>query len=100
MTENNKTVYAFEVDYDTTIGLDKLHSHNLVGIFEDIDDAIKAAMMNCDSDLTEQDIRDGLEAEGYCEVWWHPMMIGENFAKHVVATLTGHVLITSSKEGS
>lgn len=100
MAENNKTVYAFEVDYDTTIGLDKLHSHNLVGIFEDVDDAIKAAMMNCDSDLSEQDIRDGLEAEGYCEVWWHPMMIGENFAKHVVATLTEHVLITPSKEGS
>lgn len=102
MTENNKTVYAFEVDYDTTIGLDKLHSHNLVAIFEDIDDAIKAAMANNGSDLTEQDIRDGLEGEGYCEVYWHSMMVGGgiNYAKHVVATITEHTLITSSKEGS
>ena len=94
---NNKYVYAFEVDYDTNIGMDKFHSHNLVAIYEDIDDAIKAAMMNCDSDLTEQDIRDGLEAEGYCEVWWHPMIIGENFAKHVAATITEHVLTPSNK---
>ncbi len=97
MTKNNKFVYTFEVDYDTTIGLDKLHSHNLVAIYEDIDDAIKAAMMNSDSDLTEQDIRDGLEAEGYCEVWQNPMMIGDNFAKHVVATVTEHVLTPSNK---
>jgi len=97
MTKNNKFVYTFEVDYDTTIGTDKLHSHNLVAICEDIDDAIKAAMVNCDSDLTEQDIRYGLEVEGYCEVWWHPMMIEGNFAKHVVATITEHVLTPSSK---
>lgn len=97
MTKNNKFVYTFEVDYDTTIRVDKLHSHNLVAIYEDIDDAIRAAMMNCDSDLTEQDIRDGMEAEGYCEVWWHPMVVGDNFAKHVVATITEHVLTPSNK---
>lgn len=93
MTKNNKIVYTFEVDYDTTIGLDKLHSHNLVGIYENIDDAIKAATINSDCDLTEQDIRDGLEAEGYCDICWHPMMVGGNFATHVVATITEHVLI-------
>lgn len=68
-----------------------------MAIYEDIGDAIKAAMANCDSDLTEQDIRDGIEAEGYCEVWWHPMIVGENFAKHVVATITEHVLTPSNK---
>lgn len=97
MTKNNKFVYTFEVEYDTTIGGDKLHSHNLVAIYENIDDAIKSAMMNCDSDLTEQDIRDGVEADGRCEVWWHPMIVGENFAKRVVATVTEHVLIPSNK---
>ena len=97
MTKDNKFVYTFEVDYDTTIGGDKLHSHNLVAIYENIDDAIKAAMMNCDSDLTEQDISDDLENEGYCEIWWHPMIVGDNFAKHVVATITEHVLTPSNK---
>ena len=96
----NKLVYTFEVDYDTTIGLDKLHSHNLVGIYENVDDAIKAAMVNSDSDLTELEIRDLIEGEGFCEVWWHPMMIGKNFARHVVATITEHALIAPLNKDS
>lgn len=97
MTQNNKRVYEFSVDYDTTIGIDKLHAHNTVGIFEDIDDAIKAALANSDDDWTEQDARDGLEDEGTVDICWHSMKVGELYANHVVATLTEHVLITSSK---
>lgn len=101
MTENNKRVYEFSVDYDTSIGLDKLHAHNTVGIFEDIDDAIKAALINADSDFTEQDVKDGLEGEGTVNICWNSMKLpAELYANHVVATLTEHILITSSKKGS
>lgn len=97
MTENNKFVYTFEVDYDTTIGSDKLHAHNLVAIYEDIDDAIKAAMINSDSDLTEQNIRDAIKAEGCCDICFNSMRVGACCANHVVATITEHVLTPSNK---
>ena len=97
MTKNNKFVYTFEVDYDTTFGLDKLHAHNLVAIYEDINDAIKTVMANSASDLTEEDIRDAIKTEGYCDICCYSMMVGLYCAKHVVATISEHVLTSSNK---
>ena len=98
MAQNNKLVYEVSVDYDTTINGDKLHAHNTIGIYEDVDDAVEAAMINSDDDLTAEDAKRSIDLEGYVGICGHPMMIGGVYAKHVVATVTEHALITSTKE--
>ena len=96
MTENNKFVYLVEVDYDTRIEGNDMHSHNVLGVYEDREQA----MWNADSDLDTDDVRDALENEGEVDIWWHPMKVGEHFAKRVRATITEHVLITGTKKDS
>lgn len=100
MTENNKFVYLVEVDYDTRIEGNDMHSHNVLGVYEDRELAIEQAMYNADSDLDTDDVRDALENEGEVDIWWHPMKVGEHFAKRVRATITEHVLITRTKKDS
>ena len=61
MTENNKFVYLVEVDYDTRIEGNDMHSHNVLGVYEDKEQAIEQAMWNADSDLDTDDVRDNPE---------------------------------------
>lgn len=100
MTENNKFVYLVELDYDTRIGGTNMHSHNVLGVYEDMEQAIEQAMWNANSYSSTEDVRDALENEGEADIWWHPMQFGEYFAKQVRATITEHVLITGTKKDS
>ena len=56
MTKNNKFVYLVEVDYDTRIEGNDMHSHNVLGVYEDKEQAIEQAMWNADSDLETDDV--------------------------------------------
>lgn len=94
MQKNNKSVYLVELNYDTRIEGVDMHGHVNLGLYEDIDDAINEGMLNCDDDLTAEDVKDSLEGEGEVDIWWNSMKIDRHFAKRVRATITEHVLIT------
>lgn len=95
--EGNKKVYVVEADYDCELEPGEYAKvHTLVGVYEDKLDAVKIAAVNSDSDFTEKDILDGLEAEGTIEVWLHPFIVGDNFARHAYCTITEHVLVAKS----
>lgn len=94
--EDNKKVYVVEADYDCELEPGEYAKvHTLVGVYEDKLDAVKIAAVNS-GDMTEKDMLDGLETEGTVEVWWHPFILGDNFARHAYCTVTEHVLVAKS----
>ena len=95
----DKKVYVVEVDYDCELKPGEYAKvHCVLGVYEDKLDALKFVAVNSDADFTEKDMLDGLEAEGTVEVWWHPFMVRDNFAKRAYCTVTEHVL--TAKGGS
>lgn len=94
--EDNKKVYVVETDYDCELEpFEYAKVHCILGVYEDKLDAAKFAAV-ASGDMTAKDILDGLEAEGTVEVWWHPFIVGDNFAKRAYCTITEHVLIAKS----
>lgn len=93
----NKRVYLVQIHCTVSIDGERVSISHTVPIFEDIDDAIKAMMVNDDSDKTIDDVKEEITRCGMAETIWGPTKIGEWIAKYVHVTLSEEVLIKSSK---
>ena len=92
-----KRVYLVELDCTLEIGNDRVKVENTIGIYEDIDDAVNAMMMNDDSELTMEDAKNEILRCGTMETMWGPTKIGNFIATKVRVTTTEHALVKSSK---
>lgn len=92
-----KRVYLVELVCNLTINGDPVKVGNTIGIYEDIDDAIDAMMINDDSELTIADAKKMLQRCGTAESTWGATKIGSHIATKVHVTTTEHVLVKSSK---
>lgn len=91
------SVYILELDYEINAFGGKGKIHSIDDVYEDLDDAVKAVMENADSDVDEASVYETMEELGEVELWWHPMMIGNETATHIFATLTERTVIKKSK---
>lgn len=95
--KNIKHVYLVEIECKIPIEGDLVKVSNRIGLYEDIDDAIDAMLMNDDSDLTVDDVKKELSCRGMAETTWGPTKIGAEIAKDVHVTISEEALIKSTK---
>lgn len=95
--EENKRVYLVQINCRVSIDGEKVSISHTMPIFEDIDDAIDALLVNDDGEKTIEDVKADIARCGMAETIWGPTKIGDWIAKYVHVTLTEEVLIKSSK---
>lgn len=98
--KNIQHVYMVEIECKIPIEGDLVKVSNRIGLYEDIDDAIDAMLMNDDSDIKIEDVKKELSCRGMAETTWGPTKIGAEIAKDVHVTISEERLILKSTKGS
>lgn len=80
-------VYMVELTYEIEEGGHHLNGRAPIAVYKDLDEAINQALTNADDDFTYEDVKEAFEVETDVTIWWHPMEIGDKFAKRVSVTI-------------